>query len=270
MRAAATRAERGGMLSAAELSELAGAIAGGLAARAGLEAQAEPAPLLNELAAPIDAGLRQLGEEIESRVENDGSDLRDTASPRLRRLRKELREGRHRVAEELRRLARRSELREHLQEDFVTQRGGRPVLAVKASSRRAVPGVVHDASSSGETLFIEPFEVVELSNRQSEAAGAEREEVERILRELTAAVADRAEEVRTLVEAAAEIDLAIARGVLSGVGAALRSSPPTTCGWSERAIPCSIRRSRSRSTSSSGPCRRSSSAGRTPEARRWR
>ena len=215
VRAAATRAERGGVLSVAELSELAGAIAGGLAARAALEAQAEPAPLLNELAAPIDLGLRQLGEAIGTRVEEDGSDLRDTASPRLRRLRKELREGRHRVAEELRRLARRSELREHLQEDFVTQRGGRPVLAVKASSRRAVPGVVHDASSSGETLFIEPFEVVELSNRQSEAAGAEREEVERILRELTAAVADRAEEVRTLVEVAAEIDLAIASGVLS-------------------------------------------------------
>ena len=106
-------------------------------------------------------------------------------------------------------------MREHLQEDFITQRGGRPVLAVKAGSRSSVPGVVHDASSSGETLFVEPFEIVELSNRQSEAAGAEREEVERILRELTAAVGERAEDVRALVEAAAEIDLAIARGVLS-------------------------------------------------------
>ena len=66
-------------------------------------------------------------------------------------------------------LVRSSGIREHLQEDFVTQRGGRPVLAVKASARRSVPGIVHDSSDSGQTLFVEPFEVVELNNRHSEA-----------------------------------------------------------------------------------------------------
>ena len=76
-------------------------------------------------------------------------------------------------------------MREHLQEDFVTQRGGRPVLALKASARRSVQGIVHDSSGSGQTLFVEPFEIVELSNRQSEAAGAEREEAERILGDLS-------------------------------------------------------------------------------------
>ena len=90
------------------------------------------------------------------------------------------------MAEELQRLARASGLREHLQEEFVAQRGGRPVFAVKASARRSVPGIVHDVSDSGQTLFVEPLAIVELGNRQAEAAGAEREEVARILRELSA------------------------------------------------------------------------------------
>ena len=110
---------------------------------------------------------------------------------------------------------RKSGIREHLQEDFVTQRGGRPVLAVKASSRSSVPGLVHDASDSGQTLFVEPFEIVELSNRQSEAAGAEREEAERILRDLSAAVAEQPDALAHAVEAAGRIDLAIALGTVS-------------------------------------------------------
>lgn len=215
VRAAAERAARGGLLSPAELAATGTTIAGALAVRAALREREEDAPLLNGLAEAIDPGLRQLAETIAGRVEPDGSDLRDSASPELRRLRRQLREGRGRIADELRRLARRAGVREHLQEDFITQRGGRPVLAVKVGARSAVPGVVHDASSSGETLFVEPFEIVELSNRQSEAAGAEREEVERILRELTGAVGDRAGDVRALVEAAAAIDLAVARGILS-------------------------------------------------------
>jgi DNA mismatch repair protein MutS2 len=86
---------------------------------------------------------------------------------------------------------------------------------VKASARRSVKGIVHDASGSGQTLFIEPFEVVELNNRQSEAAGAEREEVERILRELSAAVGEQAAALKALVEAASTIDLVVACGSLS-------------------------------------------------------
>ncbi|HVM16820.1 MAG TPA: Smr/MutS family protein [Gaiellaceae bacterium] len=209
------RAARGGVLAPDALAHVAATIGGGVVARSALEAQAERAPLLAELARRIDPALRSLAGTIGGCVEEDGSDLRDTASPKLRRLRKELREGRHRVAEELRRLARARGIQEHLQEDFVTVRGGRPVLAVKASARRHVAGVVHDTSASGETLFVEPFEVVELSNRQSEAARAERAEVERILRELSAAVAARAEALLALVEAAGAIDLAVACGAVS-------------------------------------------------------
>jgi DNA mismatch repair protein MutS2 len=215
VRDSAARAARGGVLDAAALAQVAQTIGGALAARSALDAQAELAPLLAELAAPVDPSLRRVSDEIGSAVEEDGSELRDNASPALRRLRRQLRDGRHRVAEELRRLARGSALAGHLQEDFVTQRGGRPVLAVKATSRGQVRGVVHDTSASGETLFVEPFEVVDLSNALAETVRAERAEVDRILRELTGLVAERAAELRTLVEAMAEIDLAVARGALS-------------------------------------------------------
>ena len=86
---------------------------------------------------------------------------------------------------------------------------------MKASARRSVPGIVHDASASGQTLFVEPFEVVELNNVQSEAASAEREEVERILRELSHRVGAAAQEITALVEATGDIDVAVACGVVS-------------------------------------------------------
>ena len=89
------------------------------------------------------------------------------------------------------------------------------MLAVKVAARSKVPGVVHDSSSSGQTLFVEPLAVLELSNRLAEAASAEREEVERILKELSALVGANAASLEALVIAAGELDLALASGVLS-------------------------------------------------------
>ena len=214
VRERAALAARGGVLTAGTLREVADTVGGALRVRASLDGQ-EGAPLLREVAAAIDTGLAPLVKSIDRAVEPDGSDLKDNASPRLRKLRVELRTGRQRVAEKLEQLVRKTGVREHLQEDFVTQRAGRPVLAVKASSRSSVPGIVHDSSDSGQTLFVEPFDVVELNNRQSEAAGAEREEAERILRELSSAVGERADALALLVDATARVDLALALGAVS-------------------------------------------------------
>ncbi|HET8952023.1 MAG TPA: hypothetical protein VFN44_15995, partial [Solirubrobacteraceae bacterium] len=213
IREQAAHAALGGTLAPQALRRVSGTVAGAVRARAALD---EPeAPLLQALAAAIEPALAPLAKAIDRAVEEDGSDLRDNASPRLRKLRGELRTGRQRVRDKLEQLVRSKELREHLQEEFITLRGGRPVLAVKASARRSVPGIVHDASDSGQTLFVEPFDVVELSNRQSEAASAEREEVERLLRELSAEVGQRAALLTAAVEAAGQIDLALALGSLS-------------------------------------------------------
>jgi DNA mismatch repair protein MutS2 len=213
VRESAAHAALGGALAPSALRRVAGTAAGALRARGALEEQ--DAPLLRELAAAIDPELGALAKTLDRAVEPDGSDLRDNASPALRRLRGELRAGRHRVRERLEALVRSGDLRDHLQEDFIALRAGRPVLAVKASARRSVPGVVHDASDSGQTLFVEPFEVVELSNRQSEALSAERDEVERLLRELSSQVGAAADALRAAVDAAAAIDLALALGAVS-------------------------------------------------------
>jgi DNA mismatch repair protein MutS2 len=203
------RASRAAVLAVTELDRIAAATDGGLRARESL-AQQELAPRLRELTAAVDPSLASLAAEIRRCVDDDGVDLRDTASPRLRQLRSELRTGARRVEEALQRLVRSSQLRPHLQETFVAERAGRPVLAVKAASRGSVPGIVHDASGSGQTLFVEPFEVVELSNRQSETAAEEREEVARLLAELSDLVAGRAAALAALVEAVAAVDLALA------------------------------------------------------------
>ncbi|MES1239694.1 MAG: endonuclease MutS2, partial [Chloroflexota bacterium] len=108
-----------------------------------------------------------------------------------------------------------TELGGALQEPIVTLRNGRYVVPVKAEAKGRVKGIVHDASGSGQTLFIEPLAAVEDSNRLREAEVAERDEVARILRNLSSLVAGQSDALIVLVGEAAELDLVIARGVLS-------------------------------------------------------
>jgi DNA mismatch repair protein MutS2 len=102
-----------------------------------------------------------------------------------------------------------------LQETFTTERGGRPVLAVKASSRSAVPGIVHDSSASGNTLFIEPLELIDANNRLREVEAMEAAEVERILGELSGRVRTIGEDLISAIDALAAHDLALAGARLS-------------------------------------------------------
>lgn len=211
----AGHAARGSVLAPPALHRVARSVEVTLAARSELSAYRETAPALADLLDPVDPGLAGIATAVRRAITDEGDAVRDDASPHLASLRRELRSGRQRIADALHRIARAAGSDDALQEAFVTERAGRPVLAVKASSRSKVPGIVHDASGSGQTLFVEPFPVVELSNRLSEVAGAEREEVERILRELSGLVGEREPELGILVEATASLDLAVARGVLS-------------------------------------------------------
>ena len=217
-------AARGSTLDTATLRAIAVSIDAGIAARTAIETFGD-APGLAELVFFIEPSLARVSEPIARAVEDDGSDLRDTASPGLRRLRREVREGRGRIAQRLRALARDPSLREHLSEDFVTERAGRPVLALRASARGAVPGIVHDSSGSGQTLFVEPFAVVEDSNQLREAESAEREEVARILRELSSTVGDGAEAIVVSNHGGRQLD-----GVLSTA----RALPPIVAAVGER------------------------------------
>jgi DNA mismatch repair protein MutS2 len=209
------RAGRGGILSPGELRACARAVHVALEGRRQTGEARAQAPLLHALLEPLPTSLDAVATAVDRAVEEDGSDLRDAASPLLRRLRSELRNGAARVRDELARVARSDAVAGALQESFLSERGGRPVLAVRAAERSKVPGIVHDASSSGHTLFVEPYAVVELSNRLSEAAAAARDEAERILAELSGIVASSGDHLRLLVESTAEVDLALASGSLS-------------------------------------------------------
>ncbi len=211
---AARLAVRGSVLDTRTLAQVERTIHAGVTASRAL-AERDGIPALLNLVAGIDPTLLSMAEEIGRSVEEDGSDLQDSASPLLRRLRRELREGRGRLAERLRKIARDPALAEHLQDDFVTERAGRPVLALKASARGRVPGIVHDSSGSGQTLFVEPLAAVEDSNRLREAEAAERDEVVRILRNLSSLVGAQAVALAALVSSMAELDVALARGRLS-------------------------------------------------------
>jgi DNA mismatch repair protein MutS2 len=110
-----------------------------------------------------------------------------------------------------------------LQEPIITQRSDRFVVPVKAPQKDQVPGVVHDASGSGATLYIEPQATVNLNNQLRVLARQEREEIERICRELTEKVAAVAEDLHLLLEILTQLDLAIARARYSYW---LKGTPP--------------------------------------------
>ena len=213
---------------------------GRCASRSRRSASLHDAALLAELLAPVDPALAPVADEVDRCIEEDGSDVRDTASPLLRSCAggAERRRARARGARTRRPFVRRAEA---LQEPFLAERGGRPVLAVRASSRSKVPGIVHDASSTGQTLFVEPFAVVELNNRLAEAAAEAREEAERILRELSTAVAAQADALVALVETTGASTSRSPAACFHAPGAARRSRSPTTCGCSARGIRCSTR-----------------------------
>ena len=137
----------------------------------------------------------------------------DTASPELAAIRRSLKEAHERLRERLRRLL--AERQEAIQDAYVTIRDGRYVIPVRADRRQAVPGITHDVSGSGQTLFVEPFEVLELNNRWRELQAAETHEIERILRVLTQRIADAADELLQIVEAGAALDLALAKARLA-------------------------------------------------------
>jgi len=149
-------------------------------------------------------------------------ELLDTASPRLGGLRAAVRVAYDRLRRRLDALVG-AELGGALQEPIVTLRNGRYVVPVKAEARSRVKGIVHDASGSGQTLFIEPLVAVELGNAWREAQAAEQAEIDRILDELSALVAANAAPLRETVAALARFDLWAAKAQLAAEMGAVRA-----------------------------------------------
>lgn len=158
--------------------------------------------------------FQPLEREIERCISPEGEVL-DAASPELMRLRQQIRTIQGRVREKLESVLRSAAAQKIVQESLITLRNGRYVIPVKQEHRSAFAGIVHDQSGSGATLFIEPMVVVELNNQLREVESAERTEIERILQELSAAVAAEGTPMRHTVAIAGEMDFIFARARLS-------------------------------------------------------
>ncbi|MGD0174026.1 MAG: endonuclease MutS2 [Anaerolineales bacterium] len=164
-------------------------------------------PDLARIAAKMDDGGGLI--DAIGRVMNDEGVVLDGASPKLASLRAEVRLTQDRLLSRMQRV-----LAEHgaqLQEPIITQRDGRYVIPLRAEFKNRVRGIVHDQSSSGATLFVEPLAVVELGNRWREAVLEEQEEIRRILADLSATVGEQRESLRQTVDALADFDAAMAR-----------------------------------------------------------
>jgi len=210
---ALARVAKGGTLSGEDLLEVRSTLAALRSTTSFLEARAERAPHLADHAAAI-IDLRELEERIDRSIDADGG-VRDSASAALASARRES----HRLAADAQKRIERS-LRDPtvsgaLSDSFFTIRGDRYVLPVRADSRNKVPGIVHDASASGTTLYIEPQALVDLNNQHKEAELTIERETRRILRELAEQVARERADIVAGLSALDEIDLAFARGRLS-------------------------------------------------------
>jgi DNA mismatch repair protein MutS2 len=158
--------------------------------------------------------MPELGDRLRRALDDAGA-VTDDASPALKRLRREIRERRRRVAAELERAFQTSEAERLFADRYVTIRHGRYVLPVRAEARGRVRGIVHDRSQSGQTLFVEPAEVVEANNDLVQAGREEEHETARILAELTDGVRERAAELARLLETVGELDWIFARAAFA-------------------------------------------------------
>ena len=153
---------------------------------------------------------KYLEEKIFTCIVNE-EEVADNASPALASIRRKIRAASQRVRDQLDKLIHSQAHQKHLQESIVTQRGGRYVVPVKAEFRGEVPGLVHDTSSSGATVFVEPMSVVEANNEIRVLRSDEQDEIARILLELSGEAGSFADSIIESYHYAVELDLIFAK-----------------------------------------------------------
>ncbi|MFD0047753.1 endonuclease MutS2 [Actinomycetes bacterium NPDC127524] len=220
----AKRAQIGGMLSPMELMEISSTIrAGRILTRffEELEEDEHELPHLGEYIKNI-MPLGSLQQEINFAIGEHGEVI-DSASDKLRTLRNQLRTNESRVRDKLESMIRSSNASKMLSDAIVTIRNDRFVIPVKQEYRSVYGGIIHDQSSSGQTLFIEPQVIVQLNNVIQETRVKEQQEIERILVELSLAVGEHTHDLLVNVRILAELDFIIAK---ARFGKAIKGSKP--------------------------------------------
>ena len=218
-----TRAALGGVLTGNELLAVAESLEVHRRAKSAVARADKTAPIMADMASVI-PDLREIPRQVRSRINRRG-EVADDATPTLRVIRRQTRLAYERVSEALQSFIQSSDVRDALQEPIISVRGDRLVVPVKAERRRKVGGIVHDASNTGATVFVEPFSTVELCNEWRELALEEERECLRVLRDLSTLVGAVADDIRLANRATARLDFALAR---ARYAARLNAVPPTT------------------------------------------
>ena len=206
------RAQRGGMLNTRELLNIAGLLTNARRTKEYPAEDAEPTAidrLFNALRAN-----RYLEEKITTAIVGE-DEIADAASPELADIRRHKRAAAAKGRQILQKIISSPSYKSALQEALITQRDGRFVVPVKAEFRGALPGLIHDVSSSGATLFVEPMGVVQANNELKELEAKEEKEIDRILMSLSAEAAGFEEDILWDYDLLVQLDLIFARGELS-------------------------------------------------------
>lgn len=178
-----------------------------------LEGVSDDYPGLSRLRAKIPA-VPELRSRLYETVDVDGS-IKDSASPALQKIRRALGDFRERMRKRAEELARRRDISQYLQEPIVYMRDGRYVLPVRQEHAAKIGGLVHDQSASGQTLFVEPPELLEMANQMKRLELEERDEIERILAEVSTMVGSAAEALHEGSRALSDFDFALAKARLA-------------------------------------------------------
>ena len=206
-------AEKGAVLSARMILNVASCLRASRNARNALVTERENTPLITGIASNLQP-LRQLERDIEDAILSE-EEIADTASPALGDIRRHIRQSNEKIREKLNSMAHSSQYSKYLMENIVTVRDGRYVLPVKAECRGNVPGLVHDQSSTGATLFVEPLAIVELGNVLKEWQAKEREEIQRILQSLSSDIGANSGIISRNAAILCHLDFIFARGMLA-------------------------------------------------------
>lgn len=211
--AALDTAARGASISALELRAIADALAAATAAVRAIREADDDLPALRTVCADF-LPLPTLVTRVHEAIDERGVVL-DRASPELARTRRQIASAQDDARERTAHLARSGQYAKALQDAIVTVRDGRFVVPVKVEYAGTIAGIVHDTSASGQTIFVEPLETLEINNRVRALRAQEEHEVARILAALSALVGGVAQTVRRDVATYVEIDLAFARAAVA-------------------------------------------------------
>jgi DNA mismatch repair protein MutS2 len=207
------RCQRGGVLNPLELLELRDTLRTGRRVRQTLLESKGEFPRLRAIIYTLEP-QKQIEDEISHCINEDGA-INDHATPELAEYRKARNRLHQRIRDTLEGILRNSSYQKMLQDALITQRSERYVVPVKQEYRSFFPGIVHDQSGSGATLFIEPMAIVHLGNELREIIFKEQREVQKILAKLSAYIEASASEIGTLYEVLARIDFILAKVHLS-------------------------------------------------------